>query len=348
MEEINYMNKNTDKKSTENKQIQLLNENLEEQNLLNTYLNDELTKVKNDNELLTQKIINYEKKIKDEENKQKDENNEMNKKLENIKNENLILKSSNEKLTNELIYNKNHNTSEELKRQTQELEELKQILFKNQTERENETKSLKKENEILKKQLIDISKSIPKKYNDLLNEYNDLELKCKNNLKKNVKEPKNEGEPGEESTGDNLSDITNTKKELEIMKLKSQYLVDELKDRDTKNEISENKSEQNVPLYEEEFDLRKIAIGARKKDKSEDIKIDYIGIQEEKEKYKELEFFYASLKALVKKLLMSIQCNSKNKNYITELCRIVGFDKETTNKILNNKNKGFLSGLFNK
>ena len=52
--------------------------------------------------------------------------------------------------------------------------------------------------------------------------------------------------------------------------------------------------------------MKKIAIGARKKDKSEDIIIDYIEIWEGK-KEKEIEFFYvSSLKTLVKKLLLSI------------------------------------------
>ena len=40
---------------------------------------------------------------------------------------------------------------------------------------------------------------------------------------------------------------------------------------------------------------------------------------------------------LVKDLLLNIQVNAKNKTYVTELCKIVGFDPETTNNILNNK-----------
>ena len=40
--------------------------------------------------------------------------------------------------------------------------------------------------------------------------------------------------------------------------------------------------------------------------------------------------------------------NYNNKTYVAELCRIVGFDLETTNKILNNKNKKLILGLFSK
>ena len=40
--------------------------------------------------------------------------------------------------------------------------------------------------------------------------------------------------------------------------------------------------------------------------------------------------------------------NWKNKTYVNELCKIVGFDSETTNKIITNKNKNFILGLFSK
>ena len=91
-----------------------------------------------------------------------------------------------------------------------------------------------------------------------------------------------------------------------------------------------------------------MAKGARDKNRSQDINIDYPGVQAIKEKYRELDFFYNSLEGLVKKLLLTIQCNPKNKTYVTEICRIVGFDMETTNKIVTNKNKKLLLGLFTK
>ena len=161
-----------------------------------------------------------------------------------------------------------------------------------------------------------------------------------------MKEPKNEGEPGEESTGDNLSDITNTKKELEIMKLKSQYLVDELKDRDTKNEISENKSEQNVPLYEEEFDLRKMANGARDKNRSEDINIDYPGIQGIKDKLVDLEFKYKNLVEQVKILIGNITFSQKIKPQISQICQLIGYSPKTIGRILTStKDKKKLLGV---
>ena len=123
-------------------------------------------------------------------------------------------------------------------------------------------------------------------------------------------------------------------------------LVKQLEAKEINKNYFDNKSEQNISNYEEEFDLRKMAKGAKEKNRSQDINIDYPGIQAIKEKYRELDFYYNSLENLVKKLLLNIQCNPKNKVYITELCKLVKFDLETTNKIIMNKNKNFLLGIF--
>ena len=88
--------------------------------------------------------------------------------------------------------------------------------------------------------------------------------------------------------------------------------------------------------------------GSSEKNRSQDLNIDYPGMQDIKEKYRELDFYYNSLETLVKKLLLNVQVGPKNKTYVNELCKIVGFDQETTNKILSNKNSKKLLGLFQK
>lgn len=65
--------------------------------------------------------------------------------------------------------------------------------------------------------------------------------------------------------------------------------------------------------------------------------IDYPGIQKIKDKYKELEYYYNNLSFLIKKMLMNSQCNKKNKEYITQLCKMVGFDDHIAIQIINNK-----------
>ncbi len=122
-----------------------------------------------------------------------------------------------------------------------------------------------------------------------------------------------------------------------------------MEEKEIKNNCFDTKSENaNLSNYEEEFDLRAMAIGAKEKNRSQDINIDYPGIQNVKDKYRELNFYYKSMINLVKDLLLNIQVNAKNKTYVTELCKIVGFDPETTNNILNNKTKNKLLGLFQK
>ena len=137
------------------------------------------------------------------------------------------------------------------------------------------------------------------------------------------------------------------KKENEQIKKKNRDLISLLEEKEIKRNYFDNKSEdKNLSNYEEEFDLKKMAKGAKEKNKSQDLNIDYPGIQNIKEKYRELDFYYNSLETLVKKLLSTIQVSHKNKTYVAEICKLVGFDLETTNKILNNKNRKLLLGLF--
>ena len=337
----------------ENQEIILLKENLEEQKIKNSDLNDELAKIKNDNEILSKKILSYEKNKLKEENKNKDINNELYKEIEGLKKENFELKNNNEKLNKEIneIMNKNiinENNSDILKGQNEELERLKQLNI----QYENEINLLKKENEKIKGQLIRLSKTLPEEYNELYKEYNTLETKYKNLLKNNnAKSEANQNiiqNANNTKNDENLNELNKAKKEIEIIKKKNMELIKQLEEKEIKKDCYDNKSEQNVSNYEEEFDLKKMAKGAKDKNRSQDINIDYPGIQNIKEKYRELDFYYNSLEGLVKKLLLNIYCNPKNKTYVTELCKIVGFDLETTNKIVNNKNKNFILGLFNK
>ena len=212
---------------------------------------------------------------------------------------------------------------------------------------------LKRENEKIKNQIIRLSKTLPEEYNELQKQYNDLENKYMQQIKtknsnvssgKKNKTIENDKSNIEERLTKELKDAKN---EIDIVKKKNKQLVEQLEDKEIKNNCYDNKSEDwNMSNYEEEFDLRKMAKGARDKNRSQDINIDYPGIQAIKEKYRELDFYYNSLEGLVKKLLLTIQTNPKNKTYVTELCRMVGFDLETTNKILTNKNKKLLLGLF--
>ena len=85
-----------------------------------------------------------------------------------------------------------------------------------------------------------------------------------------------------------------------------------------------NKTEQEkLSVYDEEFDLKKIAKGARAKNNSQDNNIDYPWSQIAIEKYKELDGYYQNLEYYVRKLLDAIQKNKEKKNYIEEIEKII-------------------------
>jgi chromosome segregation ATPase len=321
--------------------------------------------VKKDNELLKNKIMSNEKKIMEFKNKGSNNNEDLdilNKEIDNLKNENMALKSNNEKLTNQLknvldnnninnINSINENKKDDtIKKQNEEIEGFKQLVSKLQKEREKNddvNNTLKRENEKIKNQLIRLSKTLPEEYNELQKQYKELESKYYQNVKnKNSINSTPQKNVVEEQL---TKELNLAKKEIDTIKKKNSELIKQLEEKEIKKNCYDNKSEDgNKSNYEEEFDLRKMAKGARDKNRSQDINIDYPGVQAIKGKYRELDFFYNSLETLVKKLLLTIQCNPKNKTYVTEICRIVGFDTETTNKIVTNKNKKNLLGLFTK
>ena len=234
---------------------------------------------------------------------------------------------NNEKLSNQLTDilsgNKKLNNIN-----NEEKEQLKNQIFNMKTDKEkydNEIKVLKRENEKMKDQIYRLSKSLPEEYNELQQQYNDLENKYKNLVKSKHDTIKIEQSPaaGSASTGrkndEKMEELNKAKKEIEQIKKKNMELVRQLEEKEFKKNCYDNKSEENVSNYEEEFDLRKMAKGAKDKNRSQDINIDYPGIQAIKEKYRELDFYYNSLEGLVKKLLLTIQCTPKNKinpNYL--------------------------------
>ena len=358
-EELNNKKAIDNKNNDENQQVAILKEELEQQKILSNDLNNELSKIKNDKQILTKKISNYENEISNN-NKNNDINEEIKKKLnqeiEYLKKENLSLKLNNDKLTNQLTDILSGNKKLD-NINNEEKEQLKNQIFNMKTDKEkfdNEIKVLKRENEKMKEQIYRLSKSLPEEYNELQQQYNDLESKYKKLLKSKPDSIKLDQSPGQgsASTGrkndEKMEELNKAKKEIEQIKKKNMELVRQLEEKELKKNCYDNKSEENVSNYEEEFDLRKMAKGAKDKNRSQDINIDYPGIQTIKEKYRELDFYYNSLEGLVKKLLLTVQCTPKNKTYITELCKIVGFDLETTNKILTNRNKNILLSLFNK
>ena len=338
-----------------NELLNNLKEKLQEQQNLNKDLNEKLFKINHDNKLLKNEVAAKEKQIS-QLNEIYNEQELKEKEIENLKKEMESLKFENEKLNfrkKEIREMLPSNIESTLKKKNEEIEGLNQLIKKMQEEREkgdNELTALKRENEKIKNQIVRLSETIPEEYNDLEKKYKDLENKYFSLKNKNTNSQTPRKNKSEEKLEDKFTkELTEAKKQIEQLKKKNVELVTQLEDKEINKNFFDNRSEDaNKSNYEEEFDLRKMAKGAKEKNRSQDINIDYPGIQTYKEKVRELEFYYNSLENLVKKLLLTIQCNPKNKTYVAELCRIVGFDLETTNKILTNKNKNFILGLFSK
>ena len=330
---------------------------LNEEKHINNELNDELKQLKSENEKLKNKLLslgyNY---IAGEEVKISRDQvlEELNNKIEKLEEKNANLNEMVETFTNKYLSNINiqKENKEEIKNNVNEnalIEELQQKNIKY----EDEINLLKKENNKFKEQIIRLSTDLPKEYDELQKQYNDLKNKYKQSLKNdknNNTDNKNINNfTNNEEKDKIMKELQEIKKENEQIKKKNMDLISQLEEKEIKRNYFDNKSEdKNLSNYEEEFDLKKMAKGAKEKNKSQDLNIDYPGIQNIKEKYRELDFYYNSLEALVKKLLSTIQVNPKNKTYVAEICKLVGFDLETTNKNLNNKNKKLLLGLFPK
>jgi hypothetical protein len=352
-ETINSKDKSIDLKlKEENKE---LSKKLDEQNQANEKLKEEMKGITIEHDLYHQRLLSVGIKFigVHEFPSTKDEAfDRLHKEIEQLKGQNENLKGMVETLTKDFLIQQeqktekieNYDDNGDLKKQYEEIEGLKEMTFKiiNERDNGNDQDTFKKENEQLTKQIMKISDE----YNELQKKYNILSNKYKLLLKNENKNMLNNSNNTNSITtiSNNDIELKKVKEENEKIKKKNLALEKEINRNyyDTKSEDGKKSN------YEEEFDLRKMAKGAKDKNRSQDINIDYPGIQTLKEKYKELDFYYNSLEGLVKQLLLTIQVNPKNRTYVTELCRIVGFDDETTNKILNNKNKNSLLGLFPK
>ena len=273
-----------------------------------------------------------------------------------------------------------------LNKKEEELKALNTFIFKLQKELEkakedneayeSKMNSLKKENNSIKKQLERLSETLPKELNalqkqlDEANRKNQQLLAGNNNSNSNIimNHPKNASttnvdtskkkikdknktldlnELQPEKYNNILSKLNEANKEISELKNKNKELLFQLEDKEVKSAYSGFRTEDaNLSNYEEEFDLRKMANGARDKNRSEDINIDYPGIQNVKEKLKELEFRYTNLVEQIKILIGNISVNQKIKPQISQICQLIGYSPKTTGRILNSaKDKKKILGV---
>ena len=334
-------------------------------------------------EEMNNNILNYENIIKQKDelinNNYKDNNEVFKIKLENEKLKKQIeeLKNSNNNnylLQNQKMINGNINSYEapEIRNQeyvtkindlTQEIQNLKQNLSLINEEKTKLQIDLNKKNDEL-----DGYKQVIFKLQNKLEQNNDKEeeLKKRLNTEKNMS-----GHKTETSIRDNNQNSKNLNKSFEMPKDNNTQLMNkflgQLNEAEKKISLLQNKNKElqwkldekqvekdfsgyrtedyNFSNYEEEFDLKKMVNGAREKNRSEDINIDYPGVQTVKDKYKELLQNMHLLEEQVKILICNISITSKIKPQISQICQLMRIKAENIQAIIAGKDKKRMLGL---
>ena len=96
------------------------------------------------------------------------------------------------------------------------------------------------------------------------------------------------------------------------------------------------KYKQDMDLREE-YDLKKMLTGARDKNRSEDINIDYPGMQGYKDKLKEISFKFNNLQEQIKILLSKIKISNSIKPAFVQICQLLGYKSEVIEIMANSE-----------
>ena len=334
-------------------------------------------------ENMNNNIFNYEKIIKEKDdlinNNYKDNNDVFKIKLENEKLKKQIeeLKNSNNNnyLQNQKMINGNINSYEmpnnqeytiKLNELTQENQELKQSLsLINESKTKLELELSKKNDELEGyKQVIfklqnkleqnnDLEEELKKRLNTERN-VNALNTKTETNLREENHSNKNLNKSFEMPKDANiqlmnkyLGQLNEAERKISLLQNKNKELQFKLDEKQVEREFSGYRTEDyNFSNYEEEFDLKKMVNGAREKNRSEDINIDYPGVQSVKDKYKELLQNMHLLEEQVKILISNINITNKIKPQISQICQLMRIKAENIQAIIAGKDKKKNLGLI--
>ena len=355
------------------KKFEILNMELKEKESKINAMNEELIKCQNEEKInqkriedMNNNIFNYEKIIKQKDelinNNYKDNNEVFRIKLENDKLKKQIEELKNINKNNDLSQNQknrnvNMNSAEiqelkqnlatinesktklelELAKKDDELEGFKQVIFKLQNQLE-----ANKDKEEEQKNRRNIERSEHNK-----NFKTEVNIKEQNlsskNLNKSFEMPK---DTNTQIMNKFLGQLNEAEKKISLLQNKNKELQFKLDEKQVEKEFSGYRTEDyNFSNYEEEFDLKKMVNGAREKNRSEDINIDYPGVQSVKDKYKELVQHLHLLEEQVKILICNINITSKIKPQINQICQLMRIRAENIQAIIAGKNKKKMLGL---
>ena len=294
------------------KEMTILNLQIEIENIKSS---NDLLIDKNESNLKTQ-IIDLNKKIEEQNKTIK----EINEKYVNATIELGQLKKNVEnKFRTDNINDDMNSENEMLKRENEDLKEkienLKFMLNSNNNMGGNAELNAIINDDDEEKQLLKLQiEELKIEYNDIESKYNKL---LNNNNTNNINNIND--------NDSNENKIKELEKQNEKLKKLNSSLVARLEIKGLKrSKYYDNKSENDkFTISDEEYDLKKMAHGAKEKNNSLDLNIDYPGYQTIKEKYRELDFYYTTLEYYARKLLQTIQETEENKTFIEEIRKII-------------------------
>ena len=318
----------------------------EKKEIQNSQININMSNQTNNNELLLLKIEN-EKLKKDISMLQLPQNNNN---LRNGNNISSLYNTNTQELQQLNIGLMEENNS--LKLKNKQLESKIQLLTTNNEQLQNLDDNLKN-------QIVNLEQEIERKKNEIdglqafINKLQSkLDAEDINVPKSNstIKERKNTALTEEENTKkiQKFLDLLNkANKDINDLQKKNKELQFKLEDKQVKEELSGFRTEEaNFSNYEEEFDLRKMVNGTKEKNRSEDINIDYPGMQGVKDRNKELKQKMNMLIEQVKILIANVNINSKIKPQINQICQLMRIPAQNIQMIISGKNKKKALGLF--
>ena len=355
------------------KKVLTLNQKLKKNNENNinspNINNKELELIKNENKNLEYNINQLNQEITQLTNineKNKKELDNLKQAYNELVTQNVLLNKKNSELLQQVNPNPNQNLNEvdffnQIKKKQEEIEGLNTFIQKLTKESEKsredlenyQTKinSLQKENASIKNQLERLAVEMPKELNALKTQLDDANKKLAeanininnsnnkislSNTKTKIKDKEKNNKTFDDGmqTEKYNNILSKLNQEISDLKNKNKELLFKLEDKEVKSQNSRYKTEDlNMSGYEEEFDLRKMATGARDKNRSEDINIDYPGIQGFKDKLKEYKFRIDNLEEQVKILLSKIKITNSIKPTFVQICQLLGYSSNHIEKM---------------
>ena len=327
-------NNNNDMLKIKLMDMQLENERLQKENSeLKEVNNNQIVNNNNNNLLLNNQIING--------NNIQQNNKEFVEKMKELTLENQRYKESISQTKENIT-----KLESEINKKNEELEGLRTFIFKlqSQIERDDDKKERAKSSKRIDQKRSGSNMNISGDTDLCITEPNRKDRKHRNNVDQNksFENPKDT-----EMINKLLNKINEQEKKISNLQNKNKELQYQLEEKQVEKEISGYRTEDvNFSNYEEEFDLKKMVNGARDKNRSEDINIDYPGVQGIKDKYKELLQNMNMLEEQVKILICNINCNSKVKPQITQICQLMRIPPKNIQLIIAGKDKKKALGLI--